>query len=83
MQITVVKNAIFNDLHKTIGNIASEKNLAKFSKVKLKVMMLLPSFVNAYSRIRSIGRTTNAVIQAMYGHVNFENVFMANTPSCS
>jgi hypothetical protein len=63
--ITVVKNAIFSDLHNTIGKMASEKNLAKFSSVKLKVMMLLPSLVKAYSRISSIGNTTKALIQAM------------------
>jgi len=77
IHITVVKNAIFNDLHSTIGKMASEKNLAKFSSVKLRVIMLLPSLVNAYNRINTIGSTTKALIQAMYGHVNLENVFMA------
>jgi len=37
----------------------------------------LPSLVNAYNRINTIGSTTKALIQAMYGHVNLENVFMA------
>ena len=74
--MTVVKKAIFNDLHSTIGKMASEKNLAKFASVKWKVMTPLPSTVKAYSRISSIGITTKAEIQAMYGQVNLEKVFI-------